>query len=514
MLRSFAELFRHLGEVWTRVGVNQKIAIVLAGVLLASALFFWSEYAGTPDYALLADGLSLKEAGEIVAVLNEKDVPVKFSDNGSAILVPAGKVQQLKVELSKTHGLLHSSYDFNNLFENPSVLGLDRDTQRQKIIRATEGEIEKILSSMSQIEWARVMLAVPEKSWSLDKMPTTASVTIKPRGNRHLSPVAVNGIAHSVGASVEGLDPENVTITDNLGRKLWPSASSSGLASELDKKRELEENVRRALAVLGPGRVIVALNVEMDHTTLNETKRLYAAKQYTKLEKESKTTATEKPTGGEANVIPGGAGGAGGGAVVSTTKETTTEYYPLDHIGDSTTVKPGGEVTRITGTVFVEAGTWKTDEQAKKRTYLPASEDDLTKYTTAVQTAISYDEKRGDQVTVLDKPFWQPTPTAVPEVTIVGQLQKELMPIAIKHGPIALLLIVFAFFARRALKKMETVELPMPTGTTVGNAAAMLTHAGHHAGAAAPRAHQEVSETAPQINQEKAVQTLKSWMNE
>ena len=43
-----------------------------------------------------------------------------------------------------------------------------------------------------------------------------------------LDPSTVRGVAHMVASSVQGLDPQNVTITDQTGALLWPTGDGTG----------------------------------------------------------------------------------------------------------------------------------------------------------------------------------------------------------------------------------------------------------------------------------------------
>ena len=543
MLTSFADLFRHIGQVWSQVGINQKIAIGIAGAALVATLLFWSDYAGKPDYVPLYPGkLSMEDAAQVREALQAKGVSVKLGGDGTTVLVPEDEVYRRRLELASENGLPQGGAGFANIFDkNQSLIAPDNNTQRIRFKRAVQGELEKTIASLDKVDWARVMVVMPEKDWLFDesKKPT-ASVTIRTRGRAPLGQSQVSGIAHLVGASVEGLQPRSVTVTDHSGMRLWPpddAESGNGSGIERDKKAELEANIHRELdPIVGPGKVAVCVTATMDHTQTDEVRKILSTKQNIKSEDTTETLVTDSPAGGEANVNPTARAGGGKPAVIEKSTTSRTEYYEPEHVGDTKISKPGGEVKRITASVVVEAGTWSTDTDGK-RTYQPGKAEVLTDFEKCVQLAIGYDEKRGDEVVVQDKAFWQPEELIDPGIDIVGQVQRDMVPMLIKHGPVVLMLGAFVFFARKAMKKMTHVELPLAAGTTVAQAAAMLpgapalhTTGGFAGGEGQARQHSapedsfgfetaeppgKAARRAPAAHDtDTTVETLRSWMNE
>ena len=82
------------------LSLQQKLA---AGAALALAialivgLLLWSKPA---DYAVLFSNLDERDGGAIVTTLQQMNVPYRFSDNGSAILVPSSQVHDLRLRLA------------------------------------------------------------------------------------------------------------------------------------------------------------------------------------------------------------------------------------------------------------------------------------------------------------------------------------------------------------------------------------------------------------------------------
>src|SRR5436309_11203854 len=67
----------------------------LVGVVLAMTM--WSSQG---DYKVLYANLSDKDGGAIIAQLSQMNVPYKHADGGSAILVPATKVYDVRLKMA------------------------------------------------------------------------------------------------------------------------------------------------------------------------------------------------------------------------------------------------------------------------------------------------------------------------------------------------------------------------------------------------------------------------------
>jgi flagellar M-ring protein FliF len=94
--------------------------------------------------------------------------------------------------------------------------------------RATEGELQRTIAGLDPVAAARVHIATPDSTlYSSTQAPTTASVAIKTKSGATLSPQEVKGITLLVANAVEGLKPENVTIVNQDGTVLVPSAMAA-----------------------------------------------------------------------------------------------------------------------------------------------------------------------------------------------------------------------------------------------------------------------------------------------
>src|SRR5207237_4995044 len=133
-------------------------------------------------------------------------------------------------------------------------------------------------------------------------------------------PGQVQAIVHLVSSSIEGLDPDSVTVADAKGTVL-SAPGTGGLAASMGDARAqqtatYEDSVSKSLqdmlaTVIGPGHSVVRVTADLDFDQRSTTTETYGNKNATALtETTSKETytgngtqpaaATLRPTGGSA----------------------------------------------------------------------------------------------------------------------------------------------------------------------------------------------------------------------
>src|SRR5579862_9866432 len=94
-------------------------------------------------------------------------------------------------------------------------LGATEFTEQVNFRRALEGELERSVMSLAEVEQARVHLTFPKESVFLDEQkPAKGSVLVKVRPGARLAPQNVLAISHLVASAVDGLLPEAVSVLD------------------------------------------------------------------------------------------------------------------------------------------------------------------------------------------------------------------------------------------------------------------------------------------------------------
>jgi flagellar M-ring protein FliF len=88
------------------------------------------------------------------------NVPYKFAEGGSAILVPAAQVHEARLKLA-SQGLPKGGGVGFELMENQK-LGVSQFLEQVNFQRALEGELARSIQSIGSVQTARVHLALPK----------------------------------------------------------------------------------------------------------------------------------------------------------------------------------------------------------------------------------------------------------------------------------------------------------------------------------------------------------------
>src|SRR5947199_348236 len=197
----------------------RRVAIGAVGLLSMAAVLGLAWWAQRPLYRPLFTNLSERDASAIVEALKTEKVPFELEDGGRAVLVPAEHQYELRLTLA-SRGLPEGGGVGFEIFDK-QTLGQTDFLQRLNYQRALQGELGRTIGQLGGVEAARVHLALPERSLFVaeDRRPS-ASVVVKLVQGRTLSAAQIDGIVHLVAASVEGLQPEAVTVVDEAGRIL------------------------------------------------------------------------------------------------------------------------------------------------------------------------------------------------------------------------------------------------------------------------------------------------------
>ena len=100
-------------------------------------------------------------------------------------------------------------------------LGMTDFAEHINYRRALEGELERSVMSLTEVEQARVHISFPQESvFQEARQPAKASVLLHLRGSAQLPDSAIPAITHLISSAVEGLSPESVSVLDMRGNLL------------------------------------------------------------------------------------------------------------------------------------------------------------------------------------------------------------------------------------------------------------------------------------------------------
>jgi len=430
-----------------------------------------TQWARKPDFALLYGDLGPKESGEIVDLLKEENVSFQIRGNGSAIAVPSEKVHEMRLKLAGK-GLPREESGYELL--DKVGFGTSDFVQRVNYRRAVQGELAKTIRHLDYVEWAQVHLALPEGSLFVeDEKSATASVILKlkSRSAGVLRPEQVASIVHLVSAGVEGLKPENVTITDTRGnllsRKELPSSMIGASNDQLEMKKKIEDHfVMKAQDLLekivGAGKSVVRVSADLDFKHVDE--------KHIEFDPERRVPKVQTVT----TRVSGGAPFSGGGvpgmqanlmsqsgiiqSVGSSEEEETAQtQYELSKT-ERIIADHGASLKRMSVAVLVD-GMYE-DKEAEdgkiQKVYSPRNKDDITRIAALVKQALGFDESnnRNDTFEIQNVQFYEPS-FEQEEASLKKEQQKEFMLKMAKNGSLAITVLVFLMFVMRSMKKLK-----------------------------------------------------------
>jgi len=448
-------------------GARMAALFTLIGALAIGGFFTF--HTSAVHYAPLFTNLDRDDASGVVTKLKELKVPYRLEGDGSLIEVPEDKVRELRLELAG-QGLPRGG---NVGFESFDKMRLGASDFEQRILyrRALEGELSRTIGTIGAVESARIHLVLPEKSVFVSKNePSSASVVLKLRGGRALGGGEISGIVHLVSTSVAGLTPDRVAVVTTEGNVLHkPKRAGEDNGGDDDRESKaraleatLEERARAMVEkVTGPGHADVRVTADIDSARVEHVEDHYDPSKTALRSEESnieRSGSEEIPVAGvpgaESNLpngsAPGGKTAAADGGAPDATKtvgasalpnrEQHTRNFEVDHVSEKRTIQ-GGVLRRMTVAVVIDGN---------------RSKEDLEKITSLVRSAVGFDERRGDAVTVEAVPFLV---VASDPAAPTGPQNK--LPIDLKNpkhvGPIAgvalLVVVLVALMMKKSRKK-------------------------------------------------------------
>jgi flagellar M-ring protein FliF len=424
-----------------RAGGLRRIFTIGVGLGAIALIVAVSRWATAPTWVPVLSNIPLETTSEITEKLDQASVAYQLGRGGSDIMVAATDLARARVALARD-GIPTGTRPGMELFDKPAYAMTDF-TQRINYRRALEGELERTIGKMRGIQSAQVHLAMHEtSSFRAASSPSEASVVLKLRTGEEPANDIVQGIAHLVASSVDGLASDRVTVVDDAGRLLSvpnePDSplglSSRQLANQRDIEQHLSDKAEEIVSqMVGRGNSRVQVAAALNFDRVERTTQT--------LDPDKQVASTEQ----KAEIVPGAQGGAG-----STNQATTYEN------SKSTEIYAGavGTIRRLTVAVLVND---KMTGSGDSATFTRRAPEELARIESLVRNAVGFDSARGDLVSVVSVPFAIPAvPTASEDAkpTIIQKVQPYQSLIL---NVVALVFaFVIGFMALKSVRSMRT----------------------------------------------------------
>jgi flagellar M-ring protein FliF len=460
------------------LSVRQRFTILVIGILAAAGIYGLANWQREANFRPLYTALAPEDAALMVQKLKEGGTPFRLSNNGTTVLVPEEKVAELRLEMAGA-GVPKSGRIGFEIFDKTNF-GMTDFAEHVNYRRALEGELERSIMAVGEIEQARVHISLPQESVFIEtRQPAKASVLITIRPGASLPETAIPAITHLVASAVEGLAPESVSLLDMRGNllnrpKRLGSSTDDASEASLEYRHKVEQDLTAKLEstlepLVGAGRFRAAVSAECDMNSGEQSEETFDPT-HSVMTTSQKTEDISSPShvaggvpGTASNLPPTGPkpAAAGGG----TTRKTENISYQTSRLVKRTTLPQGG-IKRLSVSVLIDHEVhWEGTGANMKRVLVPPSPERLKSIHDLITAAVGFSQQRGDQLIVESLPFEStlnlepPAGTGAP----VGTAQKKLTPLEqLKSDPkmmgglAAILLVVLGggfFLVRTMMKK-------------------------------------------------------------
>ncbi|MCI0508862.1 flagellar M-ring protein FliF [Chromohalobacter marismortui] len=507
-----------------RLRGNPRVPLIIAAAVCVAIIAVLLLWARSPEYRVLYSTLTQKDGGKIVTELDSMGVPYQFSENGQALLVPADRVNRLRLLLAE-QGLPEASGVGFELMDRQDF-GISQFNEHVNYQRALQGELARTIEALGPVSSARVHLAMAKPSvFVRESEPASASVVLDLQRGRVLGEGQVQAIMHMVSSSVSELATSAVTVVDQSGRLLSPANDGNSVlsGSQLDYAARIERNYAKRIEsilapIVGARNVKAEVSAQLDFSKRESTREIYDPNQPPNeaAVRSKQTNVSYTGAGNLAMGIPGALsnqppgiaaspinapqaddegnqsndgnaaqadaaqgedaqGGGNAAAQEETSQGRTSSNQTINYEVDRTVQhiqRQTGTIERLNAAIVIDYRDG-VDEDGNP-TRVPLSDEEIANIRSLAQQAIGFSAARGDQLEVVNSPFeetskqrpaapWWESPRLWSLAATLGQY--------LLIGLVALFLwfkVLRPLIQRQSERPAFTPATPSPAGATAG----------------------------------------------
>jgi flagellar M-ring protein FliF len=397
---------------------KQIVSLVVAAAAVIAALVLFSRWNRERDFRPLYSSLAPEDAAAVLAKVRESGSEFRLSENGSLVMVPSARVAELRLQIAAA-GLPKSGRIGFELFDK-SNFGASDFAEQVNYHRALEGELERSVMSLAEVEQARVHITFPKDSLFLDsRQPAKASVLVKLRAGAQMSAQNIAAICQLTASAVDGLAPESVSVVDARGNLLNrarkpaspedPEPSEAAIEYRQKLERDLVTKIDRTLEpLLGPDKFRATASIECDFTSADESQETYDPSKSVMVSSQKTEdisgSATSAGIPGTASSLPRPAprpGAASNGVTRRSENISFQSSRTVRHLRE-----PEGGIKRMSVSLLVDSDVRYQGAGLKMQRIVEApSAERLKTIHDLVAAVIGFSAERGDQLVVETLPF-------------------------------------------------------------------------------------------------------------
>ncbi len=334
ILNKLKEIGQKIIAWWNHFTAKQKTLIIAiaAGVIVALVILY--SVLSSPNYTLLQQCDSTKEASEITAALDEASISYTVSDDGLQIKVPKDNIATARLTLASS-GITTTGYTIEEALSGSFTTTEADKAKRYKLYLESTFESD-FVSIFPAIKACTVQLNIPDNDGTLLSKEEEPSAAIYLNIEGDFTSENAAFLAKAVATALGSSNTDNIVIMDSEANLLFSgddtSTAAGNATSQLGVKQEAEEilnnGVKKVLTGTGSfGDIKVSSNLVIDFSTTETT-----IHNYTPADGQSQGVLSE-----ESSYTSESSGSTGGTPGTDSNGETT--YYYEDSDTSSSTIE-------------------------------------------------------------------------------------------------------------------------------------------------------------------------------
>ena len=330
-------LWQKILDWWNQFTAKQKTLIVGAGSVILLTIIILVSVLNKPQYVLLVNANSTKEASEIKELLDSNSINYKMSDDGLEFKV-LKKDQGNASLLLGANDIQSYAYTIDNVTDG-SFSTTESDKQKKYVLYLESRLESDFINRFTDIKSANVQLHIPDNDGTLigNQEESSASILLELDDNATFNEDNAAFLARAVAKAIGNSSTKDIVILDTNGNMLFAGdedSTISGMAStQLSLKAKAEQLVKNEVkkVLLGTklyDNIEVASNLVMDFSHEETTEH-----NYTPAEDQTQGVLSHEDTYNAENVS-----GVSGIPGTDTNADNETTYVTQDNTNSTSTI--------------------------------------------------------------------------------------------------------------------------------------------------------------------------------
>ncbi|MDE6890764.1 MAG: flagellar M-ring protein FliF [Lachnospiraceae bacterium] len=368
MAERLKELLNKVLEWWNKFSTRQKTFIISAGAGVILALAIVITIFTRPQYVVLLNCETTKEAAQIADILKAEGLDYQVSDDTYQIRI--NKKQQSEASLLLADNDIQSyAYSIDNVTDG-SFSTTESDKQKKYKLYMEKRLANDLIGKFTAIESAEVTLYLPENDGTLIREEQDSGAWIVLTLQDEFSEESAASLARAVAVALGNEKTEEIVIMDDAGNTLFAGGeeySAAGSAnSHMSVKAQWESMVKNDVRKVMLGtklfdRVEVAVNLDMDFSSTSTTDHRYYVEDGNSQGYLSSERVYSSESTNESGEVPGTDSNGQQPEYVyqdnnesnTSTSEEERKYVPSEQI--TNTEKPPGGINYTTSSISLTA---------------------------------------------------------------------------------------------------------------------------------------------------------------